>query len=290
MSGFSEDARAVMLSALDDAAAYRREVGDWCDDCSKQPEGQECVQHDSDEATARAYDELAGRLETQVPAAAGINAGVVADVATAHQADEQYWPEPGETCTDPDHEHERVSDDAFRSGPAELSASARVDMARADFWARYREQQGARDGELTDVEAEMVPGGPLHGADAATIERVTGMQYPEAGSGFLAAAGWDEPLSSSGLAADGRPLEPSDYGYFEPTPYDAGMTDDAPETTPGPEVETAAPASWSLVQPVSEAEQKASGLIGGFPTIADRQAWQRSRGRAVLAEQELEAG
>jgi hypothetical protein len=75
VSGLSGDALALILSALDDAAAYRRDVGDWCDDCSEQPEGQECADHDSDGATARAYDELAERLEAQVrervPVAAG---------------------------------------------------------------------------------------------------------------------------------------------------------------------------------------------------------------------------
>ena len=75
MSGLSGEALALVLSALDDAAAYRREVGDWCDGCSKQPEGQECADNDSDGATARAYDELAERLETQLRERVTVAAG-----------------------------------------------------------------------------------------------------------------------------------------------------------------------------------------------------------------------
>jgi hypothetical protein len=55
----------LILSALDDAADFRRLPSDWCDDCGKQPEGQECAEHDSDGAIARDYDELAERLRAR---------------------------------------------------------------------------------------------------------------------------------------------------------------------------------------------------------------------------------
>ena len=66
MSVLSGGDLGVIISALGDAAAYRRDGHDWCDDCGKEPVGDECADHDSDEATARAYDELEERLETQL--------------------------------------------------------------------------------------------------------------------------------------------------------------------------------------------------------------------------------
>jgi hypothetical protein len=66
VSGPGRDNTSLILGALEDAAAFRRQARDWCDDCGKQPEGQECAEHASDGATARAYDELAERLEARV--------------------------------------------------------------------------------------------------------------------------------------------------------------------------------------------------------------------------------
>jgi hypothetical protein len=63
VTGLSAGDLSLIIGALEDAAAYRRQAGDWCDDCRKEPEGQECAGHDSDGATARAYDELAERLQ-----------------------------------------------------------------------------------------------------------------------------------------------------------------------------------------------------------------------------------
>lgn len=65
MNGLSGNALHLVLSALDDAADFRRLPSDWCDDRGKQPEGQECAEHNSDGAIARDYDELAERLRAK---------------------------------------------------------------------------------------------------------------------------------------------------------------------------------------------------------------------------------
>ena len=60
---FGRDHRATMLSALEDAADYRRDQGNHCWDCGQVPDGQKCEDHANDDSMARIYDDLGERLQ-----------------------------------------------------------------------------------------------------------------------------------------------------------------------------------------------------------------------------------
>jgi hypothetical protein len=59
---------ATVLAALEDAAALRREVTDWCPDCQASP-ARLCGDHEASLETADCYDRLRSRLEAHVTAA-----------------------------------------------------------------------------------------------------------------------------------------------------------------------------------------------------------------------------
>lgn len=60
---FGHAHRATMLSALEDAADYRRDQGNFCMDCGLLPTGQKCEDHANDDVSARMYDDLGTRLQ-----------------------------------------------------------------------------------------------------------------------------------------------------------------------------------------------------------------------------------
>lgn len=55
--------RATVLSALEDAADYRRDQGDFCLGCGVVPDGRKCEDHANDDSAARMYDDLGTRLQ-----------------------------------------------------------------------------------------------------------------------------------------------------------------------------------------------------------------------------------
>ncbi len=51
--------RNVILAALEDASDYRRDFGESCFDCGDKP----CLDHETDEAMGRTYDDLHARIQ-----------------------------------------------------------------------------------------------------------------------------------------------------------------------------------------------------------------------------------
>lgn len=57
------DDRRTILSALEDAADYRRDQGSHCHDCSTSLPAAKCDDHAADDAVAMMYDELHERIQ-----------------------------------------------------------------------------------------------------------------------------------------------------------------------------------------------------------------------------------
>jgi hypothetical protein len=120
-------------------------------------------------------------IEGYEPSVAAYDAtarGIEAGEKTPHQIDEQYWPQPGEVCTDPDHAHGRSGAEirnAARTEPvegvdyfeypqtAEGEARRGYDQARPagtpeerEFYHRFEaEEESARAAQAADETAEL---------------------------------------------------------------------------------------------------------------------------------------
>lgn len=113
MQAPTEEQRGVLGRMAADAISHREPSGD-CSDC--QPGGELCDPHRDDLGRADGYYLTARALGLDLDQSEAGAAQGGQEAPTAHQLDEQYWPAPGEVCTDPEHAH-GFSSDAYRSGP-----------------------------------------------------------------------------------------------------------------------------------------------------------------------------